>query len=57
MDNLTGARQFPIRDGSWIIQYDYDVFVSFDPTTDGAYLIGAHRTLTEAESAVAECGR
>lgn len=33
----------------WITEYPGEVFVVFDPTTDGAHILGAARTFVEAE--------
>jgi len=34
----------------WITEYPGDVFVVFDPTTDGAQILGAARSFSEAKS-------
>ena len=33
----------------WITQYPGDIFVVFDPITDGAHVLGAARSFAEAE--------
>ena len=40
----------PQYHGNWILEYPGDVFVVFDPTTDGSDILGAARTLEEAEA-------
>lgn len=40
----------PQHHGYWIREYPGDVFVVFDPTTDGSGILGAARTLEEAEA-------
>jgi hypothetical protein len=42
--------KYPNLFGNWIVQYDEEVFVVFDPTTDGANILGAFRSLYEAEN-------
>ena len=42
--------KYPNRFGNWIVQYDEEVFVAFDPTTDGANIVGAFRSFYEAEN-------
>lgn len=42
--------------GSWIYEYPGDVFVVFDPMTDGARIVGAARTLGGAEAILAAVG-
>ena len=39
----------PIDHGSWITEFTRDVFVVFDPITDGAEIVGAARSLEEAD--------
>ena len=41
---------YPNWFGNWIVQYDEEVFVAFDPTTDGANIVGAFRSFYEAEN-------
>lgn len=40
----------------WIYEYPGDVFVVFDPTTDGACIAGAARTLEEAQEILSRVG-
>lgn len=51
------AQALPQKHGSSIYEYPGDIFVAFDPTTDGAYILGAWRTIKEAEAAVADVVR
>lgn len=39
----------PKHHGQWIVELIEDIFVVFDPTTDGAEIVGASRALDEAE--------
>lgn len=36
-------------DNRWITEYPGDVFVVFDPTTDGSQILGATRSFSEAK--------
>lgn len=40
--------------GNWIVEYPGDVFVVFDPTTDGAHILGACRTLDQANQMLSD---
>lgn len=42
--------KYPNWFGNWIVQYDEELFVAFDPTTDGANIAGAFRSFCEAEN-------
>ena len=42
--------KYPNWFGNWIVQYDEEVFVVFDPTTNGANIIGAFQSFYEAEN-------
>lgn len=42
--------RYPNWFGNWIVQYDEELFVAFDPTTDGANIAGAFRSFSEAEN-------
>ena len=48
LDSLRAGLLQPAMCGQWICEYPGDVFVVFDPMTDGAHIIGAARTLREA---------
>lgn len=48
MDSLRAGLLQPAVCGQWICEYPGDVFVVFDPMTDGANIVGAARTLREA---------
>jgi hypothetical protein len=46
-----GAQQrFPKVHNSWIYQYDEELFVVFDPTTDGAHIIDTCESLEQAQA-------
>jgi hypothetical protein len=46
----------PKHHGSWIVEYPGDVFVVFDPTTDGAGILGASRNISGANKILSEAG-
>lgn len=48
LDSLRADLGKPAMCGQWIYEYPGDVFVVFDPMTDGARIVGAARTLREA---------
>lgn len=47
IDRLRNQLQ-PKHHGQWIVELIEDIFVVFDPTTDGSDIVGAARTLDEA---------
>ena len=49
--------QQPTARGPWIYEYPGDVFVVFDPMTDGAGIVGAARTLREAGAILEAVGQ
>lgn len=51
------SRTEPIAHGPWIYEFTRDLFVVFDPMTDGAHIAGAVRTLAEAEAILEKLGR
>lgn len=40
---------YPIRHGTWIYQYDYEVFVVYNPLDGGFTILGAVHTLKQAK--------
>lgn len=41
--------QFVKHHGQWIVEYPGEVFVVFDPMSDGCYILGAFRRLEDAQ--------
>lgn len=49
-DNLRKRlASFEKHHGQWIVEYPGDVFVVFDPMTDGSDILGAFRRLEDAQ--------
>lgn len=53
--NLPDSKVIATYLNGMIFEYNEDIFVVFDPTTDGAYIAGAYRTLEEAIKSYDNC--
>lgn len=57
LDRMRAGLSQPTVCGQWICEYPGDVFVVFDPMTDGARIVGAARTLREAGAILEAVGQ